>query len=156
IRSAPAVCDSSNPPAAVTQFLTTDTQAALWFYVKGVKAGDVFSSSYYTPSGAFYAPSSGPWDPSAAGDRCFNDTPVQIVGGQAASLPGTWTVKVTLNGVQVFQLTFDIVATSGGGGGSTSGQVTNFLMTRAPSLDCSVTPPSVTRFLSTDSQAMLW
>jgi hypothetical protein len=47
-------------------FAVTDPQAFLWFYVTGVAAGDVFASEYYTPTGAFYAAPSGPWDPSTA------------------------------------------------------------------------------------------
>src|SRR2546423_967321 len=103
---------TGTPPAAATQFSLTDARAYLWFYATGVVASDVFSDEFYTPSGAFYAPSSGAWG-SFTGNTCFQDS-LRIAGDVGAAQPGTWTIKVKLNGTQVFQLTFDIVAPGGG------------------------------------------
>src|SRR5205085_246315 len=65
-RAKPSTCDISAPPPATSSFTPTDPQAYLWFYATNVAAGDVFASEYYTPSGAFYAAPSGPWDASTA------------------------------------------------------------------------------------------
>src|ERR1019366_3296585 len=90
----------------VTTFLTTDTQAVLWFLVNNVAVGDVFSSEYYTPSGQFYSPTSGPWLPrSIAGSTCMTDAPFLIAGATPASQPGIWTVKGKGNGHLLFTLT---------------------------------------------------
>ncbi len=112
-RTAPAACDPNAPPVAATTFLTTDTQAILWFYATSLNVGDVFASEYYTPAGQFYAPASGPWDPrTTANNSCYTDSPLKIAGAQPATLVGMWSVKVKLNGAVVSTLQFQIAAPS--------------------------------------------
>jgi len=100
---------SASPPQAYTTFSVTDPAAYLWFYVTGAAAGDVFASEYYTPAGQFYSAASGAWDPlPSAGNWCFTDVPLQILGATPASLTGIWTVKGKYNGATLFTLTFTI------------------------------------------------
>src|SRR5579864_7486467 len=109
LKTQPAACTPATPPTPVTTFLTTDTNAYLWFYVTSVNSGDIVSSAYYAPSGDLYAAAGGAWDPLVSGGNyCFTDAAFQIAGAPPALLPGVWTVKVKLNGVQLFALTFTI------------------------------------------------
>ncbi len=102
---------STSPPPGYTSFSATETEAYLWFYVTGVSVGDVFASEYYNPSGTFYAPPSGAWNPaSSAGNWCYTDSAFKIAGQVPATTPGLWTVKVKLNGALFFTLTFTITA----------------------------------------------
>jgi uncharacterized protein (TIGR03437 family) len=137
-RAKPASCDFSNPPQAVTNFLTTDTQAVLYFEISGTQVGDVASTEYYTPSGLLYAATSGDFPAlTTGGDTCFNDSPLLIANAQPASLPGTWTVKIKYNTQLIATVTFTISAaqqcsyaispasqTFGGGGGTGTVTVT--------------------------------
>jgi uncharacterized protein (TIGR03437 family) len=156
VRTKPATCDASAPPTAVTVFSTTDSQAYLWFVVTNVSVGDVFASSYYTPSGQPYGGPSGAWSPaSSAGSFCYTDNPLQIAGATPATVPGIWTVKVTLNGQPLFTLRFTIQQGSGGG---TPAQVQSYMMTRALPATCSLSAPpaAVSVFSTTDTSADLW
>ncbi len=103
-------------PVGATNFSVTDKEAYLWFSVTGANAGDVFASEYYTPAGQYYSPASGAWNPlSTAGNYCFSDLALPIANNIPATLPGTWTVRVTYNGSVLFSLTFTISpATSSG------------------------------------------
>ena len=157
LRTKPATCDSSNPPTEVLTFATTDAQAVLWFLVTNAQVGDVFASSYYTPTGQYYSPASGPWGPATvAGSICLTDTPFLIAGATPASQPGLWSVKVTLNGQPLFTLRFTIFG--GGSGGGTPDQVQSYMMlkTKPATCDSSNLPTAVTTFLTTDTQAVLW
>ncbi len=103
-------------PVAATNFSVTDKEAYLWFRVTGANAGDVFASQYYTPAGQYYSPASGAWDPlPSAGNYCFSDLALPIVNNIPATLPGTWTVRVTYNGSVLFSLTFTISPATGTG-----------------------------------------
>ncbi len=122
----PVACAQAiaNVPAPVTTFQSTDPQAYLWFYVEGILAGDVVASEYYTPSGDYYAPASGPWlAVDESGDYCFTDVPMPIAGAAPATLPGVWKVRGSLNGQTLFELTFTIVAAGGGPQPAISGLV---------------------------------
>ena len=159
LRTTPATCDSSNPPTPVPTFATTDAQAVLWFLVTNTQVGDVFASSYYTPTGQYYSPASGPWRPlTTAGSICLTDTPFLIAGATPASQPGVWSVKVTLNGQALFTLLFTISNPGGGSGGGTPDQVQSYMMvrTRPATCDSSNLPTAVTTLLTTDTQAVLW
>jgi uncharacterized protein (TIGR03437 family) len=103
-------------PIQATNFSTTDKEAFLWFRVTGANAGDVFASEYYTPSGQYYAAASGAWNPlPSAGNYCFADLSFPIANNPPASLPGTWTVRGTVNGAVLFTITFTISPTTGTG-----------------------------------------
>lgn len=107
---------SITPPPAYTTFQPTVSEAYLWFYITGMRVGDVVETAYYTPSGAYYSATSGAFPPiDQAGDYCFTDMPFEIAGAPPASMPGQWTVKAMLNGSTLFTLTFTI------GGGTASG-----------------------------------
>jgi hypothetical protein len=117
---------SAHYPPTYSSFASTETEAYLWFYVTGLNAGDVFSTEYYMPDGQFYTAPSDDFDPvSEGGNWCFTDVAFKIAGYPPASAPGTWTVKVKYNRVQLFQLTFKI--TPGGTGGSVTGYSVNLL-----------------------------
>ncbi|MFB3826297.1 MAG: BACON domain-containing protein [Bryobacteraceae bacterium] len=122
VRTPPADCASSiqNPPAHVTSLSTTDSQVYLWFYVTNARRGEVAASQYITPAGQTYAENSGAW-PANDGDGtyCFLDSPLRIAGAPPAQMTGTWTVRVTYQGVLLFSTTFTITAPGGSGGGST-------------------------------------
>ena len=118
-RTSPETCTPSTPPANVTTFLATDTQAVIWFYATSVNLGDVFAGDYYSPGGQLYAAASGSWSPlTNTNNVCFVGLPLIIAGAQAATLPGTWSVKVKLNGVPLFSLQFEIASTGNGPAGS--------------------------------------
>jgi uncharacterized protein (TIGR03437 family) len=157
ILNKPATCDLSNPPTSVSTFPATTSQAYLWFYVTNVAVGDVFSSAYYTPSGQPYAGPSGSWAPSASsGSQCLTDAAFYIAGATPATTPGIWSVKVSLNGLPLFTLSFTIQQGSGSGSGSEQVQLS--LMTRAkpPTCDITAPPTAATVFYPTDAQAYLW
>ena len=114
---------------------------------------DVVTSEYYTPAGTLYAPASGSWAPlPSAGNYCFTDNPLAIAGNQPASLPGTWTARVKINGAVATNVTFTIGSPSAGA------QSTIYLMTRTKPTVCdSSNPPlGTTSFLTTDAQAFLF
>lgn len=108
-----AVPDScSNPGPTKTAFAPTDSMVALLFRVTGQKTGDVASVDYISPSGQVYAPYSGPWDPvgttTPGNTWCGTDKSFKIAGTPIASMTGTWTAKLTWNGVPFSILTFTI------------------------------------------------
>lgn len=151
----PSTCDTTKPPVPATTFLATDTQAILWFSVAGIRVGDIAASEYYTPSGQLYAAASGPWDAATtAGNKCYTDVPLKISGYQPATLTGTWTVKVKLNGLALFTTAFTIAP----GHVASTPQVKSYMMTRNKPSTCDINTPPVaaTAFLSTDPQALLW
>ena len=115
-RTDATTCTPSNPPAAVTTFLTTDKEAYLWFYVTGANTGDVVSSEYYTPAGDLDGTEGGAWDPLATGGNyCFTDAAFTIAGAPPALLPGVWTVRVKYNGSLLFTLNFTIATSASTG-----------------------------------------
>src|ERR1700693_5772036 len=104
-------------PTPATSFSSTDPSVWVWFYVSDAAAGDVAGVNWYDPNGNLYGPGSGFWPAApAAGPRCDWWT-LGISGTPVASIPGTWTVKVSWNGAALFSSQFTITA----GGGLDSG-----------------------------------
>jgi hypothetical protein len=114
--------------------------------VDNAKKGDVASIVWYQPDGTPYRSSS--WDPLADGGRwCFDDS-IGIAGKPAASLPGTWTVKVSWNNTLVLTLKFTINPPV-----IVESYVTSKLQ---PSGSGCVAPPPASSFVPTDSIALVW
>jgi uncharacterized protein (TIGR03437 family) len=108
-RDNPATCDPNIPPAGETNFLSTDVLATLWFSVANVQSGDNAASDFYTPSGQLYSAASATWGQlSTAASTCFWNARLRIAGNPPASMPGTWTARVTYNGQPLFTLPFNI------------------------------------------------
>ncbi len=147
-RTKPPGCDAAlaATPAPVTTFLTTDTEAYLWFFVRDAKAGDVAATAYYQPDGQLYAPASGPFNALASdGNYCFTDVAFKIAGNIPANLPGVWRIRGTWNGQEIFTLTFTIQASGGGGLGNCTtmtidGKANIFASGRATAFD-GILPP---------------
>ncbi|HJT87665.1 MAG TPA: VWA domain-containing protein [Bryobacteraceae bacterium] len=103
----------ANLPPPYSTFADTEKEAYLWFYAEGARAGDVFSTAYYTPTGQFYPNISGAFDPLPSdGNYCFTDLAFEIAGHQPATQPGLWTATVTYNGAPLFTLTFTVTSTA--------------------------------------------
>ena len=103
-------------PTSNTTFWTTDPQAALWFAVTGANAGDQATAQWYSPDGDLYTTYHFGKVPTA-GNYCFSGW-IGIAGESAASLPGTWTVKLYWNGTLEFTDPFTDTAVSLSFGGS--------------------------------------
>jgi hypothetical protein len=97
-------------PPSVNTFATTDSLAEVWFLVAGAHAGDQPAANWYAPNGSLYTTST--WSPvsSPSGENCFWSW-ISIAGASAATDPGTWTVTVNWDNVQLISLTFTIGAT---------------------------------------------
>ncbi len=98
-------------PPSVTAFATTDTLMEVWFLVEGAQTGDQPVANWYAPNGSLYTTST--WSPLTApsGENCFWSW-INIAGDTPAMEPGTWTVTVYWNNVQLTSLTFTIGALS--------------------------------------------
>lgn len=128
-RDNPASCDPNIPPASETNFLSTDVLATLWFSVANVQSGDSVNSDFYTPSGQLYSAANANWGSlSTAPSTCFWNARLRIAGNQPASMPGTWTARVSYNGQPLFTLAFNI----GSNGGVTSASDFGGMATIAP------------------------
>src|ERR1019366_669494 len=136
VASAPSICDPSAPPVPKASFLSTDPQAILWFVVTGAIQSDMVVADFKTPTGATY-PLTANWQPLAtSGTYCFTSRTLQISGTDVATMTGTWSARVTINGIMYASVPFNIVAnnctytlstmlqTIGGGGGTSSVDVT--------------------------------
>jgi uncharacterized protein (TIGR03437 family) len=135
VASAPSICDPSAPPVAKASFLSTDPQAILWFVVTGAIQSDMVVADFKTPTGATY-PLTANWQPLAtSGTYCFTSRTLQISGTDVATMTGTWSARVTINGIMYASVPFNIVANNCtytlstmlqtiGGGGTSSVDVT--------------------------------
>jgi len=94
-------------PVPASSFRDTDTEAYVWFLVRGAAQGDVAKVEWYFPDGRLH--SSATWDrvPSP-GSWCFSAR-LRIAGAAPASSPGTWGARVYWNNAPLFTLSFDIV-----------------------------------------------
>ena len=133
-------------PATQDAFLTSDASVIAWFLVNNTAKGDVASIAWYQPDGTRYRNAS--WDPlTDSGTWCFNDS-MAIAGKDAATLPGTWTAKVSWNGTQLFSLTFTISPPV-----IVEASLTSKLK---PSGGACVSPPPSSNFVPSDSIALVW
>jgi hypothetical protein len=99
VASAPSICDPSNPPVAKSSFLSTDPQAILWFVITGAVQSDMVVADFKTPTGATY-PLTANWQALAtSGTYCFTSRTLQIAGTDVATMTGTWSARVTINGI---------------------------------------------------------
>ena len=97
---------------ATSSFLTTDSQAVVWFEVNNASAGDQLVANWYRPNGSLYETYS--WTPlSNSGSWCLWAW-IDIAGNPPASDLGTWSVFVSYNGSAMFSLSFTIQASTSG------------------------------------------
>jgi uncharacterized protein (TIGR03437 family) len=100
-------------PRVVTTFAPTDPAAYVFVYVTQLAPGDVIATQYFAPDGTQYPGAGGSYTvPPEVQSACVEDPGMKIVGQQAASLPGLWTVKVNINGVLVITTSFTLSGTS--------------------------------------------
>lgn len=97
---------SCTPPLPAASFRTTDAMAALWFRVERARAGDVLRTEWVAPDGSVVRRSQ--FIPIARdGNWCFRST-LPIANAPASEMPGTWTVRVFWENVQLFSSSFEI------------------------------------------------
>ena len=109
VASAPAICDPGSPPVAKASFLNSDPQAILWFVITGAVQGDMVVADFRTPAGATY-PLTANWTPLAtSGTYCFTSRTLQIAGTDVASMTGTWSARVIINGIMYASVPFNIL-----------------------------------------------
>jgi len=92
-------------PTAKTSFAPTDAQALQWTLASGLATGDVVRWEWVQPNGSVYRQNQ--FALSNGGLVCFWDG-LDIAGQAAASLPGTWQVRVFAKGAQILTETFSI------------------------------------------------
>jgi serine protease AprX len=133
-------------PSPQNSFLTTDSSVYAWFLVDNATRGDVASIAWYQSDGTRYSGDS--WDPlSDGGSWCFDES-LAIAGKKPATLPGTWTAKVSWNGTVILTLTFTI---------NPPVIVESFVTSKLqPSGSGCVAPPPSTSFVPTDPIALIW
>ena len=105
-KTTPSGCSA---PPSTTAFLTTDSQAVLWFDVNYANAGDTAVANWYAPNGSLYTSAS--WSISSAGAWCLWDV-LSIAGSTPASEPGNWSVKINWNNALLTTLPFMIASTN--------------------------------------------
>ena len=99
---------SCSPGPPTTLFRPDDRQAFLWFVARAVHAGDRIAVEWVAPDGS--VAQSVPYeDLPAAGALCFT-TPLPIAGFPAASLAGSWKVRILVNDAIVRSLPFHIAS----------------------------------------------
>lgn len=97
---------TAGAPAAV--FQPSDRQAFLWFVAQQIKTGDRVTVEWLDPQGNVALATPYPEMP-AASALCFI-TQMPIAGFDAASQPGRWTARVTVNQFAILTRTFDIAS----------------------------------------------
>jgi hypothetical protein len=104
-KSAPVRECTAPPPASA--FLTTDSEAVVWFGINYWNVGDQAALNWYAPNGSLYQ--NVPWtlSSSPAPPWCFWDT-INIAGNPPALEPGNWSVALTWNNSLLFTLPFTI------------------------------------------------
>ena len=134
-----------NPPTSKTAFAPTDARAYNWVLVSGAAAGDTVSWDFRQPDGSSFFTTN--LTLTISGSVCFWAY-INIAGTPAASLLGTWEVRLTYNGTLLTSDTFTIrndtvVLTDHRITGST------------PDNNCTA-PPSKTSFAPTDARVYQW
>ena len=92
--------------AATDVFQPGDRQAFLWFIAQQVKAGDRLNIEWVDPDGKVALAT--PYPELPAGPAFCFLTQLPIAGFEAASQPGRWTVRVSVNQAAILTRTFDI------------------------------------------------
>jgi murein DD-endopeptidase MepM/ murein hydrolase activator NlpD len=88
------------------RFESTAQQAFLRFVVRGAASGDRLNIEWIDPFGAVSA--SAPYDSLPASPALCFLSALPIGGLEASTKPGTWTVRVSINGVRAFEQPFEI------------------------------------------------
>lgn len=101
-------------PPTKTSFAPTDPRVYQWILVSGAVSGDRVRWEFVQPNGSVYA-SSNTLTLTAGGSRCFWVS-IDIAGQPAATLPGTWRVRVIYNDIPLLAApdTFTIGTTASG------------------------------------------
>lgn len=93
-------------PATVTSFQPNDPQATLYFVLDNCNSGDQVVAQWQRPDSTTYSTSS--WNAlSSAGSFCFWSW-MWIANNPPASIPGMWSVRVSVNGSFLFSSNFTI------------------------------------------------
>jgi len=132
-------------PGGSRYFLPRDPTATMWFSVADALAGDTLYAEFIAPDGSVYDRAD--WDPIESDGSWCMWTWIDIKESAPARMFGNWKVRVTWNGAQVINQTFQILPVD----------ITGFMVTRATVANslCS-TPVANSSFLTTDTQARLW
>ncbi len=109
----PSILTNCRRPPAKTTFAPTDPVVYQWTLASGVSVGDVIRWEWQQPNGAIYA-TTNPLFPTPIGNVCFWSR-IFIAGQSAATLPGSWQVRVIYNGSVVVTDSFTITGQQGGG-----------------------------------------
>ncbi len=98
----------SSPPAAATSITTATPTVWLYAIVNSLQTGDSISTQWLDPTSKSYQTT--PFGTvSSAGNYCIWDS-LAIASKAPASLPGTWTVKILVNGTVLKTLTLTIAS----------------------------------------------
>ncbi|MEP7270242.1 MAG: BACON domain-containing carbohydrate-binding protein [Acidobacteriota bacterium] len=131
-------------PSAKTSFLTTDERVYQWTLVSGAHIGDQVRWDFSEVNGSFVQTQQ--TAVTFDGSVCFWAS-MNIAGSPAASLPGSWQVRLFYNDALLFTDSFTI---------SAGASVTDRRMTGGPIPNQCLPPPAKTSFAPTDGQAFLW
>ncbi len=101
-------CAITRPAAAFQQ---TDAQVFFWFLASNVRAGERLTVEWVNPQGTVATTAAYEQLPMAP-SLCFL-TQLPLAGFEAASLPGTWSVRVISNGRALVQRAFTIAGVAG-------------------------------------------
>lgn len=147
--TAGAVMPGCTPPIRTNSFLTTTARVFAWANVEGVAANDLAIVDFISPSGQVYASLTQP-RMTAQTSTCFSQE-MQVAGSVAASLPGTWTVRLRWNNAIVGTTTFTLQAPS-----VTPFRVRELMVALQVPANCSTTPIAVTFVPSSFQQIHGW
>jgi hypothetical protein len=99
------VSSCTSPHPSIGSFLPTDGKATVFLRFSGPPSGSM-SVSWLDPNKSVYGGAGGSWS-NINQFTCFVSA-LPIAGTAAASLPGTWNVRVSLNGTTVVDIPFTI------------------------------------------------
>ena len=101
-------------PPLVSAFSTASPQVWVYFDFVGSAVGDTVTTTFYRPDGVSYANFNATITGTGSGGFGCYAYFTNISGANAASFPGTWTVKVTYNGssTPLFSLNFTVTSAS--------------------------------------------
>jgi len=133
-------------PVAKSAFAPTDARAYQWTLVSGATVGDVVRWDFRQPNGSSYFQTD-PITLNFNGSVCFSAF-INISGTAAASLLGTWEVRLTYNGSPLTSDTFTIR--------SDTVTLTDHRITGSTPADNCIAPPIKTSFAPTDASVYQW
>lgn len=140
-------------PIPVSTFSPSDARVYLYFSITGHAEGEVLTRVWYSPDGKEYA--RGSWSALSASTNYCMPASLLLSGASAASLPGTWRVRVFSNiqpDVAYVDLAFQILSASS----STPTIYSTMTARSVPDPLCSAYPSPVSTFASTEPSVFLY